>query len=108
MLFRILEEDFLIYGGDNNWLIYGLDVVPNKIKKLAYFNELLCHQPWKINKNEIKILKNNMNLNEINEAILILIFFQKIAIIEELIDIKYSHSSSHSSHNSFKSENKRT
>ena len=108
LLFRILEEDFLIYGGDNNWLIYGLDVVPNKIKKLAYFNELLCHQPWKINKNEIKILKNNMNLNEINEAILILIFFQKIAIIEELIDIKYSHSSSHSSHNSFKSENKQS
>ena len=107
LLFRILEEDFLIYGGDINWLIFGLDVVPNKIKKLAFFNDLLCHQPWKINKNEIEKLKKNMNLNEINESILILILFQKIAIIEELIDIKYSQSSCNSSYNSLKSENKK-
>ena len=78
LLFRILEEDFLIYGGDINWLIFGLDVVPNKIKKLAFFNDLLCHQPWKINKNEIEKLKKIMNLNEINESILILILFKKI------------------------------
>ena len=107
LLFRILEEDFLIYGGDINWLIFGLDVVPNKIKKLAFFNDLLCHQPWKINKNEIEKLKKIMNLNEINESILILILFQKIAIIEELIDIKYSQSSCNSSYNSLKSENKK-
>ena len=108
LLFRIIEEDFLIYGGDINWLIYGLDVVPNKIKKLSYFNDLLCHQPWKINKNEIQILKKNMNLNEINEAIFILILFQKIAIIEELIDIKYNNTSSNSSHNNLKNENKKS
>ena len=107
LLFRILEEDFLIYGGDINWLIFGLDVVPNKIKKLAFFNDLLCHQPWKINKNEIEKLKKIMNLNEINESILILILFQKIAIIEELIDIKECQSSCNSSYNSLKSENKK-
>ena len=55
-LYRMLEETFLEYGGDESWLIYGLDVVPEKIANLARLNNVLAHQPWKIFTEDIKVI----------------------------------------------------
>ena len=55
-LFKTLEEDFLEIGGDESWLIYGLDVIPEKLKKLSRINNLLAHQPWKIITEDIKVI----------------------------------------------------
>lgn len=54
-LFKILEEGFLESGGDESWLIYGLDVIPEKLSKLSRINNLLAHQPWKIITDDIKV-----------------------------------------------------
>ena len=99
-LLRILEEEFLENGGDINWLIIGIDVIPNKLKKLANFNEILCHQPWNLNEEIIKSLKHNMNICELTEATLVLIEFHKISLIQELFEIKIQNESNVSSDNS--------
>ena len=99
-LLRTLEEEFLDNGGDINWLIIGIDVIPNKLKKLANFNEILCHQPWNLNEEIIKSLKHNMNICELTEATLVLIEFHKISLIQELFEIKIQNESNVSSDNS--------
>lgn len=57
-LFKIIEEKFLESGGDESWLIFGLDVLPEKLKKLARFNNIFSHQPWKIKGDDLKVKKN--------------------------------------------------
>ena len=54
-LFRILEEEYLESGGDESWLIYGLDVIPEKLKRISYFCSVISNQPWKINKEMIEV-----------------------------------------------------
>ena len=87
-LTRLFEEEFLDNNGDPNWLIIGLNVVPNKLKKLASLNNIIAHQPWNINIEELKNVKSVLSINEITEACIILIQFQKISLIEELIEFK--------------------
>ena len=99
-LLRTLEEEFLDNGGDINWLIIGIDVVPNKLKKLSNFNDILCHQPWNLNEEIVKNLKENMNFCELTEATLILIEFHKLCLIQELFEIKIQNESNVSSDNS--------
>ena len=87
-LTRLFEEEFLDNNGDPNWLIIGLNVVPNKLKKLASLNNIIAHQPWNINIEELKNVKSVLSINEITEACIILIQFQKISLIEGLIEFK--------------------
>ena len=87
-LTRLFEEEFLDNDGDVNWLIIGLNVVPNKLKKLASLNNILAHQPWNINIEELRNLKCVLSINEITEACIILTQFQKISLIEELVEFK--------------------
>jgi len=54
-LYRIIEEKYLENGGDESWLIFGLDVLPEKLKKLARFNNIFSHQPWKIKGDDLKV-----------------------------------------------------
>jgi len=54
-LIRTIEDAFLFHGGDENWLLHGLSYVPNKIKKLARINNILAHQPWKIQGNDLNV-----------------------------------------------------
>lgn len=54
-LYRSIEVAFLEVGGDEAWLIYGLDVIPEKLSKLSKINNLLAHQPWKIITEDIKV-----------------------------------------------------
>lgn len=49
-LFRILEEEFLESGGDEAWLIFGFDVIPDKLKRISKICSILSFQPWRINK----------------------------------------------------------
>lgn len=56
-MLRYLEMCFLIKGGDVNWLIVGLDEVPEKLRKLSRVNNILAHQPWKLSKLELNVNK---------------------------------------------------
>ena len=80
---RILEENFLVVGGDETWLIAGLDVLPFKLKALSTINALLAHQPSKISCEEISKLKRFWNLDELTEALLIMIQIHKMCRIED-------------------------
>jgi hypothetical protein len=100
-LLRTLEEVFLSVGGDEKWLVQGLDAVPEKIKKIGKINNILAHQPWKlldcdivvtnfVNKKEIYKGENsneNWNFNEFTQAAVILVTFHKLAAIVETLDI---------------------
>jgi hypothetical protein len=55
-LLRHLEADFLMNGGEKDWLIYGLEQVDDKIKKLSRINNILAHQPWKLTRLDINVL----------------------------------------------------
>jgi len=54
-LFRTLEEIFISVGGDERWLIEGLNAVPEKVKKIGRINNILAHQPWKLTTNDINV-----------------------------------------------------
>lgn len=89
-LFRELEEEFLICGGDETWLIAGLNVVPSKLKNISTLNDLIAHQPWKVQAEDITRLKQTWNWNELIEATLIMIQFHKLSLIEENLRIRQS------------------
>jgi len=84
-ILRCLEDLFLYYGGDKSWLIYGLRTVPEKLKKLAKYNEIMAHQPWKIKADDINELFSNKNPNhkwnnnELVHASAILFNFHKLS-----------------------------
>ena len=40
-LIRLFEKEFLDNDGEPNWLIIGLNVVPNKLKQLASLNNII-------------------------------------------------------------------
>jgi len=87
-LFRHLESEFLLNGGDETWLILGLEVVPEKLRKLEKINNILAHQPWKLK--EIDLLDINVhtnpnfwNSNELVEAVLVMVNFHRLSGILE-------------------------
>ena len=61
-LIRVAEDAFLFYGGDTNWLINGLDSVPEKLKRLGKINNILAHQPWKIKHNDLEVYIKKCNI----------------------------------------------
>jgi hypothetical protein len=91
-MFKYLEIEFLLKGGDKNWLIQGLEAVPPKIKKLEKLNNIFANQPWKIkiqDLNEVysKCDKSGWSQNELVIAMTILFNFHRIATIVESIKI---------------------
>ena len=102
-LLEILEIYFLENEGDEQWLVNGLDVVPSKLKALAQINELLAFTPWKINEEEIAEINKrynndlNWNYNELMQAVLILIFYQKLASFCNAIGIGINTKEAHNS-----------
>ena len=81
-LFSHYENQFLLSGGEISWLLEGLKVVPDKLKKLADLNNLINNQPWNFDVKYIKImLDNNWNKEELLEALLILIVFQRLSTL---------------------------
>jgi hypothetical protein len=63
-LLYILQEQFLLNGGPLEWLIFGLDKVDPKIKRLGELNELLAYKPWSIKKEHIHFLLKGSSHNE--------------------------------------------
>jgi len=60
-LIRVCEDAFLFYGGNVDWLIYGLSSIPEKLKRLGRINNILAHQPWKIKDNDLEVKYNKLN-----------------------------------------------
>jgi hypothetical protein len=54
-LLKVLEERFLVSGGDKNWLIYGLEIVPLKLRKISKLVNIISHQPWNIMEDDLKV-----------------------------------------------------
>jgi hypothetical protein len=101
-LLNILEDLFLINGGNKEWLIHGLKKVPDKLSRLANFNNIMAHQPWKLQTSIIKdIYKEHNNsswsFSELVQASVILFYFHKLASITESLGIGIKHSFSHKS-----------
>lgn len=91
-LFRHLESEFLLNGGDENWLILGLEAVPEKLRKLEKINNILAHQPWKLKENDLIEINvhtnpNYWNLNELVEAILVMVNFHRLSSILESVKL---------------------
>jgi hypothetical protein len=92
-LFGYLEEEFLLNGGNEEWLVKGLEIIPEKLHKIDRINNIIAHQPWKLNEKDILEIsgKNNQNMwnnNEIVEAILILVNFYRLGTIIESIKLR--------------------
>jgi len=92
-LLRSLEGEFLLNGGDEDWLILGLDGAPEKLKNLQILNNILAHQPWKINEKDIKdVLKtgntsSSWNADELVQAVVVLTSFHRLATVLECLKI---------------------
>jgi hypothetical protein len=54
-LLKTLEDRFLEAGGEESWLIHGLDVVPEKLTRLGRINNIIAHQPWIMLPDDIKV-----------------------------------------------------
>jgi hypothetical protein len=82
------QLEFLSNNGDINWLILGIKEVPDKLKVFGEINNILAHQPWKMEYKQIKLLlDSNWTKEELTEAILILTSVQKLALLEECMKI---------------------
>lgn len=91
-LFRHLESEFLLNGGDETWLILGLEAVPEKLRKLEKINNILAHQPWKLKEVDlidINVITNPIywNSNELVEAVLVMVNFHRLSGVIESIKL---------------------
>ena len=55
-LLRILEEQFVLCGGDIEWITSGLKKVEPRLAKFAELNEILAFAPWNLNSKHLKKL----------------------------------------------------
>jgi len=59
-LLNILEENFVMNGGELEWITEGLKKVDPRLRKFAELNEIMAFKPWKINTNVLeKLMKND-------------------------------------------------
>jgi hypothetical protein len=87
-LLRELEMQFLLKGGDEIWLIKGLEVVPDKLRQLERINNILAHQPWKLKIKDLTEIHSKYNvkgwhINELIHAVLIMTNYHRLASIVE-------------------------
>lgn len=55
----------MLAGGPIEWLIFGLEKVDAKIKRIAELNEILAYKPWIVSKDTFQFLiKEGENSNE--------------------------------------------
>jgi len=55
----------LLSGGPIEWLVYGLEKVDPKLKRIAELNELIAYKPWGVTKDTLAFLiKGGSNQNE--------------------------------------------
>lgn len=81
-LIKLHERDFLLQGGDLNWLSYKKEDIPKKIVKLFKINALLAHQPWKISSETFSELmqgSDSWSISELLSALLILNMYHMLS-----------------------------
>lgn len=54
----------MLNGGPLEWLIFGLERVDPKLKRLAELNEILAYKPWSITKDHVQFLLKGSSNNE--------------------------------------------
>lgn len=80
-LLLILETDFLVHGGDREWL-HGIHRAPPKLQRLGVFNALLAHTPWKLRPEDVELLMrrdDSWSQAELLDAIVILATVHSLA-----------------------------
>jgi hypothetical protein len=82
-LLRELELQFLVKGGDINWLNNGLSEIPSKLKKLEKINNILAHQPWTLKIQDLNEIYVDWQKNELVHAVLILTNFHRLSCLVE-------------------------
>ena len=55
-LLNILEEHFVLNGGNLAWITGGLKAVDASVLKFAEVNEILAYKPWNLNARHIELL----------------------------------------------------
>lgn len=61
-LLKILEEQFVLQGGNLEWITCGLKKVEPRLAKFAEINEILAYKPWALTSNHLeKLLKSDDN-----------------------------------------------
>ena len=59
-LLNILEEQFVLNGGELEWITEGLKKVDPRLAKFAELNELMAFKPWVISTNTLeKLMKTD-------------------------------------------------
>ena len=58
-LLKILEEQFVLNGGDLEWITEGLKKVDPRLSKFAELNEIMAFRPWSISPSTIEKLMVN-------------------------------------------------
>ncbi|CAH1407802.1 unnamed protein product [Nezara viridula] len=75
------KQEFLLQGGDQNWL-RGLTHIPQKLRDLYEINKILAHRPWLLNKTHIQKLtkgSDSWSLAEVVHAIVLLAHFHSLS-----------------------------
>lgn len=63
-MLNILEEQFVLNGGNLEWITAGLKKVDPQIAKFAEINEILAFKPWQLNNKHFEaLLKKDENNN---------------------------------------------
>lgn len=89
-LLHHLETEFLLAGGEMSWLVEGVKATPDKLNLISELNNILAHQPWKVEFKHIHtLLKNNWTKEELVEALLILVTYQKQATVIESLKFTF-------------------
>jgi len=55
-LLKILEEQFLLNGGNIEWLTSGLSKADRKLQRLGEINEIMAYRPWILSSSHIEYL----------------------------------------------------
>lgn len=88
-LFDKLKEEFLLRGGNEEWVIKGLPSVPSKLQNISKLNNILAHQPWKLTRIDLnEIFSKSWSREELLHAASIMMFYHKLATITESIKFK--------------------
>jgi len=88
-LLKILEEQFLLYGGDVKWLTDGLKIVDKKLQMISELNEVMAFRPWILNSMHIEALtqsatkekKLNWSIPEIVQGSVILASYHALCCL---------------------------
>lgn len=83
-LVRLMETDFLVAGGDPQWLC-GIKHACPKLRALSDLNKLLAHRPWLVNETHIERLCKGGNgwqwsQSELVQAVILLCHFHSLSI----------------------------